>query len=258
MRITILSLFVVASVNAAGQTLDYSNVGGTLSESFNSLPVTGVTSFSNGITSPGLYAFEDYLETGAASSASRISASHGHLSHGGFFSLGAVGSGERAFGSISGGNGAIGVRVFGLAIRNTTGQTLTQADISFWGEQWSITQNRHSLLFSFLVSNAPSFTGPNSNYQRITELDFSTPDWGAFGPLNGNAAQNRQFLSRRITGLSWAPNQVLSLRWYDPLGFGDPAMGIDDLTVQAVPEPFTMSALALGLAAIARKRARKS
>jgi hypothetical protein len=38
----------------------------------------------------------------------------------------------------------------------------------------------------------------------------------------------------------------------------DAGLAIDDISFEAVPEPFTMSALALGLAAIARKRSRKS
>ncbi len=253
-RLSILTLSFLATAGIA-QPVNYLGAGVTFQENFDRLPSSGVNAFTNGQTVSGLYAFNGYLGTPGGDAATIISATSGNQVHGGFFSLGQAGSTERAFGSIAGGNNTNGSSVFGLALRNSTGSTLTEFRLSYWGEQWSITTTRSGISFGYLISDGPLFTAANSAYSPVSALDFVTPDWGAFGPVNGNAPQFRTRQSARITGIVWRPNDVLNLRWLDTvLPVAESAVGIDDLEFEAVPEPTTISLLVAASPLLFRKR----
>lgn len=150
--------------------------------------------------------------------------------------------------------------VYGLAIRNTTGGTLNAFTLNYVGEQWrAANTTRQTVTFDYRVAGGAFFTDEDAFFTDVTALDFVSPIATTVGALDGNAAANRSLIGATVSGITWTNNTVLLLRWTDINHDGaDHGLAIDDISFEAVPEPFTMSALALGLAAIARKRARKS
>jgi len=104
--------------------------------------------------------------------------------------------------------------------------------------------------FGALAWNA--FTPAQANPAGVS---FVTPTISGGTTGNGNLAANRSLgLGATVTGIDWAPDQWLWLRWVD---INDPAsdhgMAIDDFSFSAspVPEAATVPLMLVGLAAVA-------
>ena len=174
---------------------------------------------------------------------------------------------ERALGSI--GSGTANNINYGFALRNDTGDTLTAFTLTYYGEQWRVGPSttttaavENTLSFSWSLENVPvdlsssslagSDVGPDNDplFSPASALDFnSITDTNATTVginQNGNDAANRLLITATIP-VTWAPNQVLWLRWKDlDNAAGDHGLAIDDVTFTAVPEP---AAGALGILA---------
>jgi hypothetical protein len=75
------------------------------------------------------------------------------------------------------------------------------------------------------------------------------------GALDGNAAANRVSLTDTVSGISWANNTVLVIRFWDDNHAGnDHGFGIDDVTFTAIPTPGAVALLGLGLFTARRRR----
>ncbi len=183
---------------------------------------------------------------------------NGGSNAGTFRSYGAQGAAERALGSLassgtyfgSPGTGAIAGWIY-AAFRNDTGLTLDSFTLSYAGEQWRNGGNTNAqpLLFAYGLGSSyatASFFAPGGSF------DFVSPVTGATAAaVDGNVAGRVNGLGGTIGGLSWAPGDVLYLRWLDFNDSGnDHGLAIDDLTlsVTAVPEPGSWAMLAAGLA----------
>jgi hypothetical protein len=260
-RTLTLAALSFLAISAHAQFINYTTAGTIASQNFDSLAASGSSNtFNQGTTINGFYAFRSYLTSGGGSNNSTYAADGGTGNAGNFYSYGTSTQTERAWGAI--GSTATGTMVYGFAIQNLTGQTLTQFRLDYFGEQWrkggeTVAQ---TVTFDYRVTSGAGFTDNDSLYTKVAALDFSSPVNTAGGAaLDGNAAANRVAIGSTVTGLTWNANDVLILRWVDANHNGsDAGLAIDDISFEAVPEPFTMSALALGLAAIARKRSRKS
>ena len=122
---------------------------------------------------------------------------------------------------------------FGVAFQNTTGRTLTSAQLSFTVADFSNGgKNDNVLGFYALV---PSST----LYGDIT--------WTTLSGLELKSSGTTSNVSIPLGATSWAPSSTLWIRWTDAVNSGqERAWAVDNLSLTAVPEPSTY-ALALGL-----------
>jgi hypothetical protein len=136
--------------------------------------------------------------------------------------------------------GSTGPASFGVRFHNATGVTLTSFSLSYFAEQWAkgaVTSTDQTIPFTYSL-DATSLT--SGTFVSVAALDMHSINDGdgVFAALNGNAISNRQFIAATVSGVSWAPNQDLWIRWS---GVSHPftqshAMAVDDLSFSAVPE----------------------
>lgn len=184
----------------------------------------------------------------------------GQGDNGGIYSVGTTDSTERALGSKSGSAGD----VFGLALTNDTGSTLTLLDLSFYGELWRDAQanganpNTNRFFAGYRIGGASVSDGAVTALPAF-DLVSGPGVAQALQPLDGNA--NRTLKSGTIDGFSLPASETFWLV-FRGLGYSrdEAIFGIDDVRVtaaQPVPEPATIAALTMGAAALLRRR-RKS
>lgn len=227
---------------------------------------------SSGQTNTGGLAGWEFLELGVSGNNSYF-ATNGAENSGNTFSLGQIGSSERAFGGLSHNNPGTLQPLIGVQFVNETGKTITGFTISYVGEQWRFGQSGRGLDrmdFAYRVGatqqalNAGAFTD-------VDALDFVAPAAGVGLQIrDGNLAANRVAINGSVSGLNIGAGEVLTLRWTDfdiklPNGanVADDALGIDDFiftpTMAAVPEPTTwaMMICGFGLAGATLRRRRE-
>ncbi|MHA6247286.1 T9SS type A sorting domain-containing protein [Pontibacter sp. CAU 1760] len=156
---------------------------------------------------------------------------------GNLYSYGATGSTERALGSQSSLNA--GEFAWGLLLHNNTGGTVHFVNVSFYGEQWRIsnkTAGEHKIDFYYAVSADPtSFKlSPKSDngWVPYPELNFKSPHYFKEGKaLDGNAASNRKLMAAMLN-VELRDGEFLMLRWKDLDELEvDHALAIDDFTI---------------------------
>jgi hypothetical protein len=114
-------------------------------------------------------------------------------------------------------------------------------------EQWRNGSNNaaQTLEFDYRVSSdatlaasdtdavAPGFTIPGATFSGLSLINvLLTPNSGV--PVDGNGVGRVANVGGTITGLSWAPNTVLVLRWWDNNDIGnDHGIALDDFTFSA-------------------------
>jgi hypothetical protein len=181
--------------------------------------------------------------------------SHYHIDSGldnqtNLYSYGAINSTERALGVKHNGN-ADDV-AFGVRLVNNTGSTITALNIGFTGEQWHAENHTDPLHFEYKVGGASLL---ETGYTNYTNLNFTSPQTGG-GALDGNAVANQTALADTITGLNWTAGQEMWIRWSLPATGTTPGLAIDNLTIEAVPEPatFSVGAALLAVGAFRRRR----
>jgi uncharacterized protein (TIGR03382 family) len=254
----------VASLTLAGagaQTIPYA--GGAYTQNFNGLGITGAAV----LTGRGPHALEGVLGAsgvpgwyganfGGSSTSTEVKAHDGSLASSegrGVIYYGATGSGERALGALPTSNQ---ISSFGAVFTNTTGQTLQEATIGFWGEQWrrgNVT-TPNVLAFGYgLSSSIELATTPFSG------LDFASVNMQASPTevaLDGNAAGNRAFITATIQDLNWAPGATLAIAWrINDISGQDNGLGIDDFEFSAtVPAPGSLVLVLCGVVGLFRRR----
>lgn len=269
----IAMLAVVGATANAQSIFNYNVNGGVYSQNFNTLNTSSSAAWSNNASFPfsGMTGWSAWRAGSAGISGSRdatsanntaIVASDGNSNTGALYSFGSFGSSDRALGNV--GSGGTGDFLFVLALKNTTGDTLTQFTLGYDMEQWRNGGNTSaqsmifdykdlnsaSIAFTDTDANAAGFTTPGGAFDGASVVNTSTAT-----TVNGNAAGLVSGRGGTITGLNWANGDVLLLRWWDDNNQGnDHGLSIDNVTFSAVPEPGTMVALGLGLAAMARRR----
>lgn len=201
------------------------------SQNFNGLPSSGTGIWEHGSQYfPGWYLFRTVPAT------TTITAGTGTGIAGGMYSYGSAGSTDRALGSISSANKAVGEFAWGLMVQNNTGHTITSLSISYTGEQWrsaSPSAPQHMLSFWYATGAGPATFNlspkTDAGWKNVKELDFHGPVfYAAGGALNGNDPANRKQLSATIE--VEVPNgHYVMLRWKDLDEFeNDHGLAIDD------------------------------
>ena len=145
----------------------------------------------------------------------------------------------------------------GLRLVNDTGAVIPDFLISFTGEQWrSNNTDPGTLFFSYQVDAASLTAG---TWTAVSQLDFTSPVTTGLGALNGNDAANQVSLSHTITGINLEVGEEIWLRWANlrETANNGTYLGIDDLSVAAIPEPGTLALVAIALGSLAFFRRRK-
>lgn len=159
-------------------------------------------------------------------------------------------TGDYAFGGLR--SGSL-IPTFGAEFRNNTGLTITRLNISYTGETWRVgSANRSdSLTFQYSLDATSLTTG---TWVSVSALNYVNP-----GQATGSGSlQHSANLSSSITSLSIAAGSTFWIRWNDTdATSSDDAMGVDNFSLTAVPEP-TTGILLLGatgaLALLCRRR----
>ena len=217
-------------------------------ENFDGLINTGSGTYVDNTTIAGWTVNSEEMD----SNSDEYFAADGSSNGGEVYSFGTGTNTDRALGYIgSGGNDFFNAAV---TLTNDTGSAIDEITISYVGEQWrsggNTSDNQNILAFSYQTGTSISIPASTNltGWTAVNSLDFAAPQVNvAAGALDGNLAANQtSFTNISISGLSWAAGEDLVLRWTGNNGGGtDAGLGIDDLSVTAVPEPSTVVLVAL-------------
>lgn len=226
------ALSLSALVTPTGQI---AYVGGTYAQNFNTLPSAGTFTLTGtgplalnaapiSATGLGGWSLAKYDGSGTVA-LFRVDAGSG--TSGSVYSYGSAAAADRALGTISSGST---VPRFGAVLVNSTGRTITQFTLNYTGEQWrrGTSASPNKLTFEYSLGALDINSG---DFVPAPSLDFTAPVTTGGGALDGNAAINRAAVAGTVSGISWAPGQVLVLRWSDIDDVGsDDGLAIDDLS----------------------------
>lgn len=271
---------MVAALSSVSSAVTISG-GGTYTDNLDGLGAS--TPWANDSTLSGWYAFEsggsglsswDVISSGThndyALSIGQGSPQQGLLNFGNSDS-----SPDRALGSRPSGRDY----TFALVLRNDTSTHYTDFELSYYGEQWQMTDGATSyrrLSFSYGVFSGfdgtnhgtvvPPLLGGQDFYTGYTvpannALDFSAFVFGgSVSALDGNATANRKLLSANQP-VDWSPGQYLVLRWLAPQpnvgGNVQTMLAVDDVQITATPEPSSVL-LMIGSGAMLLLRRRRA
>jgi hypothetical protein len=260
---------LASSVNAA---LLYPTPGSTVTQDFDQAAGGATTApWVNNSTIPNWYAYQFGGSGGSAQPAGPVPE---YRRTNGYSATGATDGGaswlyhfrgnttttDHALGAIN--KDAVGDMAIGIPIQNNTGETLGSFNLGYTGEQWADRNTTaQSLTVAYRIGsdeNDSSLSDANS-WTSIPALTFTSPtNNGNAGVLDGNAAGNRTVFSPvLIDDINWEPGQILWIRWFDANQAGnDHGLAVDDVNFSAavIPEPASMSLLALGLTLLGRRR----
>jgi hypothetical protein len=201
------------------------------SQDFDALPATNSSIWENGAY------FIPGWTVQRTKSGNTILANAGTSNAGALYSYGTTGSSDRALGSIS--SSTAGEFAYGLLLQNNTGSFIKSLDVSYFGEQWrvsNITAGEHKITFWYAISSDKnSFNLSPANDQAwkpVESLTFFSPVFFSSGKaLDGNASANKRFLSKTLQ-VSIPPDHYIMLRWKDADDLeADHGLAIDDVAV---------------------------
>lgn len=182
------------------------------------------------------------------------------------YSFGAAASTERALGELT---AASLTSTFGAEFQNAGNVDMTKIKLlSYTGEQWRLGAAGRTDALDFQYSlNATSLT--TGTWFDINLLDFIAPvTTGTAGSRDGNLAINQSFVS--FSGppsfdlaAAVAPGGTFWIRWSPrDATSADDGLGIDNFTIQAIPEPSSIALCGLAIGAfgigLVRRRRRKA
>lgn len=155
-------------------------------------------------------------------------------------------SSDRALGSLN--DNTVSTTWLGGCFTNAHVSTTYHVTVAFTGEQWRRATANDKLTFEVSVVPASS-TFPNPNiysngetWVAVPDLDFTGPQTGTVGSLNGNASANRTIVAATFVG-GVGPGDTIYIRWRDDNLAGDDAgLAIDDVTVDFSVAPSAATA----------------
>ncbi len=245
-------LAVIFSLYAApggwAQSTSISITGPTYNQNFDTLPNSGTFTFTGSgpfdlpTTTPGSLNGWAFRRVSGTSANAAFRFGDGSTNNQGVYSYGSAGSGDRALGSLAGGQLTSS---FGALLVNNSGSVINSITITFTGEQWRRAPNPNTLSFQYSVGATSIASG---TFTSVSALNFTGPQTGTATALNGNLPANQVLITATITGLNWTAGSNLVIRWNDANDPGaDAGLAIDNFSL-TIPEPGTVAA---GLGAVA-------
>ena len=239
-RLVILPAFLVAgtlwfSLLGQAQAVILISAGGVYEQNFNSLAASG--------TSSDLPDGWSFVESGDRAD-NTYTADDGRSNTADTYSYGSDGDTDRALGSLT--SGSITEIKFGAVFENAGEVPITSLRISYTGEQWREGDKVKDYLYFEYSLNASSLT--DGTWTQVGSLTFESPQVGNIGKLDGNAAENQRDLVGVLTGFSLSKGDRIWIRWRDKNVSGcDAGMAVDDLRVEAAPEPAALGWVGIGM-----------
>ncbi len=189
----------------------------------------------------------------------KFTVNNGTGNTGTIYNYGSTGSDDRALGSVA---SSTFIGAFGASFINETGQMLTSNHVSmgFIAEQWrtgSSATDNETWVFSYKIGgNLTDLTG----WTALSTFDLKEILTGSAsaGAVDGNDPANRlALIPTAFSGLNWADNSTLHIRWADADSTSnDAGMAIDDFQFKVIPEPGTWIMIGLGTAFLLWRRKR--
>lgn len=240
-------------INHVHAQVIYNTASSIYLQNFDTLASSGTTiTWGNNTTLPGWFL---YRQPAPGTDITAYAAGTGSSSTGSFYSFGAAGSSERAFGGVGSGgtyfgspaNGAVAGWI-AVGLVNNTGQSLKQFNVNYAGEQWRDGGATAAQTMRFEYGWGGSFTTVGTWTAPGGIFDWASPVVsGSAGAVDGNSAGRVPGRGGLISGLDWGPGETLWLRWVEVNDPGnDHGLAIDDFSFVAVPEP-TGAAMWTGL-----------
>ena len=214
--IAALVVFFSLSWNLGMGQLNISS-GSTLTQDFNGLGTTAITTWTNNVTLPGWYITSTSLplQTGTSNANSCYNC--------GIASTNPIT--DRALGALS----TATTHRLGLRLVNNGTTTINSFLISFTGEQWR-SFNAGTLVFEYQKgSTVTSLT--TGTWVPFTSLDFASLATSAGAATDGNNSSCRTAKNATLI-VDVAPNTEIFFRW-SKLGTSSPCLAIDDLSITA-------------------------
>lgn len=227
--------------------------GAPLSDSLDALPTAPAFTFLDNWVdnSTALGWYRTLISDGTPGVENRFRVDDGTATGGSLWSLGQFSSTDRALGMTPSSN--LPTMFFGVRILNASGSTLSSIAIDYVGEQWRQgADGFDSLRFSYQVGATDLQSG---TWTEVPAMSFdAVHQSGTIQARNGNLPENQQAISGTLSNLQWAAGDSLWIRWkaLDRPG-ANHTLAVDNLRIQAVPEPASWTVLGLGAAAILRR-----
>ncbi|MFM9947180.1 MAG: choice-of-anchor Q domain-containing protein [Saprospiraceae bacterium] len=222
---------------AAWAQISIPNTSFTYTEKFNTLPISGI-----GHTAvPAGWAFFETSVNFSDNTTFRAGDASGLWSDVGVtydtYSLGATGTSDRAFGSITNTTQDSLNTTIGACFTNNTGATITSLTITYTGETWRVaSQNRVDGLVFQYNQNTTAINGAGT-WTAFTALNYFNPGAPTVG---GGSIRHSAVVSATISGLNIAPGNTFCFRWLNFNSTAIPfsgnanqedAIGIDDFSL---------------------------
>lgn len=262
---------MIAALAALAGVAAVANASLVLTQDFNALgtaTATGLFSTNNATTTipaiSGAGQTWSGLKSGGTSGAAlNLNVDNGAGNSGALYNYGITGDADRALGSLASGTN---IPRFGVAIINSTTESLTEFTATFSAEEWrraipatsTGTATQNILAFAYgttalgvsltdYLTNANMVANTSGNIVGTTPLAFGAGTQVVYTDLGT--------VSVTVTGLSVAPGEYFFLRWSDANENGnDAGLAIDNFNFTAVPTPGSIALMGLAGVVAGRRR----
>lgn len=234
----VLTIAIIAGFNSAKAQIAINNLGQVYTQNFDSLG-TNTVIWTNEVTLPG-WLYVQSTNSVDAGPITGLPASDGSVIFvfdGVSFHTGVSADADRSLGSAAGlilGLPPTNEFFYGARFVNSTGNTITNVNVSYVGEQWRDQAATSQTIQFFHRVGGTNFLGDPSNvgWTATPSLDFTSLQNVNSGTLNGNNPANRTNLVNDIP-VTVAPGQEFWIRWadLDNVGVSDQFLSIDDVTL---------------------------